>query len=102
MDKGEVEEPVKKGPALVISLVLLLTFLVITGVLLVSWYLENANEQMEDTGTGRVLVSGIAVLVLIVLLVVILINVLKKQQRSAVAKQAPRQRKKKIRKTTKK
>jgi len=92
IDKGEVEEPVKKGPVLVISLILILIFLVITGVLLVSWYLENAQDRMEEAANGRVLVSGIAVLTLIVLLVVMLINILSKQKRSSAQKPAPRKR----------
>jgi len=96
-DKGEVEEPVKKGPALVISLVFLMVFLVVTGVLLVRWYLENVHEQMEDTSGGRVLVSGIAVLVLLILLVVILINMFRKKQRTSMKRPVQR---KKTRKTT--
>lgn len=74
IEKGEVEEPIKKGPLLIVSLVLLLVFLAITGFYLVRWYLEILEEQVETVNSGRVLLSGVAVLVLIIFTVLGLVN----------------------------
>lgn len=108
--KDEVEGPVKKGPALVISLVFLLVFLLIIGYLLVSWYVENVQERMEEASGGRVLVSGLAVLALIVLLLIILVNILRGKKRRTASKPTKRKKspirtassvkRKKTRKTT--
>ncbi len=86
MEKGEVEEPLKKGPLLIVSLVLLLVFLLITGFYLVRWYLELLEEQVETVNTGRVLLSGVAVLVLIIFTVVGLVKALQGEKRKASKK----------------
>ncbi len=98
LNKGEVEEPIKKGPVLVVWLVLLLVFLLVTGFLLVRWYLENVEEQTEMVNGGRVLLSGIAVLVLAVFTVVALVNVL--GGKAVKPKRKPVTKRKRIRKTT--
>lgn len=108
-EKEEVEEPVKKGPLLIISLVLLLFFLLITGFLLIRWYLEMM-EQVEAVNSGRVLISGVAVLILIIFTILGLVNVLRgkkqKSRKPSVAKRKTSNRatssvtRKKTRKTT--
>lgn len=86
--KEDIEEPIKKSPWLIAGLLLLEVLLIITGVLLVSWYLDNLELGIEQASLNRVLVSGVAVLVLLVLLTVILINLLGKRRTSGSS--APR------------
>lgn len=80
--KEDIEEPIKKSPWLIAGLLLLEVLLIITGVLLVSWYLDNLELGIEQASLNRVLVSGVAVLVLLVLFTVILINLLGKRRTS--------------------
>lgn len=82
LDKGEVEESVKKGPLLIFSLVLLLVFLLVTGFLLVSWYVEMI-DRAETVNAGRVLLSGFAVLVLVIFTLFGLVSVLRKKQQKS-------------------
>lgn len=81
--KEDIEEPIKKSPWLIAGLLLLEVLLIITGVLLVSWYLDNLELGIEQASLNRVLVSGVAVLVLLVLFTVILINLLGKRRTSS-------------------
>lgn len=109
-EKEEVEEPIKKGPLLIVSLVLLLVFLVITGFYLVRWYLEILEEQVEAVNSGRVLLSGVAVLVLIIFTMLGLVNALRGKKRKTPKKPVVKRKKttwasspakrKKTRKTT--
>lgn len=95
--KEDIEEPIKKSPWLIAGLLLLEVLLIITGVLLVSWYLDNLELGIEQASLNRVLVSGVAVLVLLVLLTVILINLLGKRRTSG---SSARRRSKPAHKTT--
>lgn len=95
--KEDIEEPIKKSPWLIAGLLLLEVLLIITGVLLVSWYLDNLELGIEQASLNRVLVSGVAVLVLLVLFTVILINLLGKRRTSS---NSARRRSKPAHKTT--
>lgn len=81
--KEDIEEPLKKSPLLIAGLLLLEILLIITGILLVSWYVDNLEQGIEQASLNRVLVSGVAVALLLVLLTVILINLLGKQRKSS-------------------
>jgi uncharacterized membrane protein len=81
--KEDIEEPIKKSPLLIASLLLLEVLLIVTGVLLVSWYMDNLEQGIEQASLNRVLISGVAVLVFIILLTVILINLLGKQRKAS-------------------
>ena len=81
--KEDIEEPIKKSPLLIASLLLLEVLLIVTGVLLVSWHMDNLEQGIEQASLNRVLISGVAVLVLIILLTVILINLLGKQRKAS-------------------
>lgn len=72
--KEDIEEPVKKNWKLFLFLILLLLFLLGIGVLLIVWYVENSQNPEYKTDITRVLVSGLAVLLLIITLIVILVN----------------------------
>jgi len=73
--KTDIEEPVKKNWKVFIILLLLLIFLLGTGVLLIVWFLENSKDPTYKTDTSRVVMSGIGVLLLIVTLIVSLVNI---------------------------
>lgn len=92
MNQNEVEDPIKKGPLLIVSLVLLLLFLLITGYFLVQGYWEQVIEQEAPVNSGRVFLSGVAVLVLIVFTVAGLFGVLRGNRKKA-GKVAVRKRK---------
>jgi TRAP-type C4-dicarboxylate transport system permease small subunit len=80
--KEEVEEPFRKNGRSILTLALLLLFLLVTGVLLVSWYLGDVRQGAETIDLKQLLISLLAVLTLIVLLIVLLINLLRKQKKA--------------------
>lgn len=86
--KEAIEEPIKKSPLLIASLVLLQVLLIVTGVLLVSWYLDNLEQGIEQASLNRVLVSGVAVLILFSLLTVVLVNLLGKHKAAGARRRA--------------
>jgi len=88
--KEDVEEPVKKSGKVIASLILLLVFLIVTGVLLIKWYMENIRQQAVETDMTRVIISAGAILVLIILLTAVLINFMRSDKKHARKKTAKR------------
>lgn len=76
-NKEDIEEPIKKSPLLIIGLFLLLALLLATGILLVKWYVDNQEMGIPQASLDRVIVSGVAVLILILILSTVLFNVLR-------------------------
>lgn len=75
--KQEIEEPVKKSWKLLAGSILLLILLVATAILLVTWTIANSKGQGNAGNPVRIIVSGVAIILMIVTLCIFIIKMFK-------------------------